>query len=312
MHWGTDLNPQTSVPGGEVSTVLRGAERLLADADVPGPAPDSTALLAHAWGIDPSELARKRLLGETVPLEVTQDYARLVEERRQRIPLQHLIGTAAFRHIELQVGPGVFVPRPETELLVTEVLEELDRQQNTATPFVIDLCSGSGAIALSLAVEHPQLRILGVERETEALAWSQKNLRRLDLGDSTVELVPGDATTFADENPDLRGSADVVASNPPYVPDAAVPRDPEVRDHDPGAALYGGSTGLEIPGLIIIEAEKLLRPGGFFIMEHSEEQGPTVRELITSTASLRQAATYPDYTRRDRYTVAHRVGQAVP
>ncbi|NJC57728.1 peptide chain release factor N(5)-glutamine methyltransferase [Brevibacterium marinum] len=295
-----------------MSTVLRGADRLLADADVPGPAPDSTALLAHAWGIDPSELARRRLLGEAVPVEVTQEFAQLVEQRRQRIPLQHLIGSAAFRHIELQVGPGVFVPRPETELLVTEVLEELDRQQNTTTPFVIDLCSGSGAIALSLAAEHPQLRIIGVERELEALAWSQKNLRRLDLGGSTVELVPGDATTFVDENPHLRGSADVVASNPPYVPDTAVPHDPEVRDHDPVAALYGGSTGLEIPGLIIVQAEKLLRPGGFFIMEHSEEQGQTVRELITSTASLRQAATFPDYTGRDRYTVAHRVGRVNP
>lgn len=292
-----------------MSTVLRGAARLLADSHVPNPDPDSTALLAHAWGIDASDLARKRLLGDTLPTEVTENFAQLIDRRRQRVPLQHLIGTAAFRHLELQVGPGVFVPRPETELLVTEVLDELDRQQNTHVPFVIDLCSGSGAITLSLATEHPRLRIIGVERETEALNWSLKNLASVNLGDSTVELISGDATTFADDSPELWGRADVVVTNPPYVPNEAVPRDPEVREYDPAAALYGGSTGLEIPALILMQAEKLLRPGGFFIMEHSEEQGRESCELIKSTASLRQAVTYPDYTGRDRYTVAHRVSE---
>ncbi|MDN5805690.1 MAG: peptide chain release factor N(5)-glutamine methyltransferase [Brevibacterium sp.] len=292
-----------------MSTVLRGAARLLADSHVPNPDPDSTALLAHAWGIDASDLARRRLFGDTVPTQVTENFAQLIERRRQRVPLQHLVGSAAFRHLELQVGPGVFVPRPETELLVTEILEELERQQNTQVPFVIDLCSGSGAITLSLATEHPQLAVIGVERETEALNWSLKNLASVHLGDSTVDLVSGDATSFADERPELWGRADVVVTNPPYVPDEAVPRDPEVREHDPAAALYGGSTGLEIPALIMLQAEKLLRPGGFFIMEHSEEQGRAACELIMSTASLRQAVTFPDYTGRDRYTVAHRVSE---
>ncbi|HCG55390.1 MAG TPA: peptide chain release factor N(5)-glutamine methyltransferase [Brevibacterium sp.] len=290
-----------------MSTVLRGAAQLLADADVPNPDPDSAALLAHAWGIEASDLARKRLFGETVPAGVTEVFAQLVDRRRQRVPLQHIIGVAAFRHLELQVGPGVFVPRPETELLVTEVLEELDRQQNAHEGLVIDLCSGSGAITLSLATEHPRLAIIGVESEAEALNWSLKNLASVNLGDSRVELISGDATRFADDRPDLWGRADVVVTNPPYVPDDAVPRDSEVREHDPAAALYGGSTGLEIPRLILLQAEKLLRPGGFFIMEHSEEQGPQACELIMSTASLRRAATYPDYTGRDRYTVAHRV-----
>lgn len=289
--------------------MLRGAAQLLADAHVPNPEPDSTALLAHAWGIDASDLARARLFGDLVPAEVTVVFADLIDRRRQRVPLQHIIGRAAFRHLELEVGPGVFVPRPETELLITEVLDELERQQNTYEPFVIDLCSGSGAITLSLATEHPKLSIIGVERETEALNWSLKNLAALSLGDSTATLISGDATTFADDRPDLWSLADVVVTNPPYVPDEAVPRDAEVREHDPAAALYGGFTGLEIPALIMSQAEKLLRPGGFFIMEHSEEQGPQARELIMSTASLRQAATYPDYTGRDRYTVAHRVAE---
>ncbi|WP_240372126.1 peptide chain release factor N(5)-glutamine methyltransferase [Brevibacterium zhoupengii] len=290
-----------------MSTVLRGAAQLLARADVPNPDPDAAALLAHAWGLDAAELARRRLLGDTVPAGVTEVFAQLIDRRRQRVPLQHIVGVAAFRHLELQVGPGVFVPRLETELLVTEVLEELERQNNAHEPLVIDLCSGSGAITLSLATEHPRLSIIGVEREAEALNWSLKNLASVNLGDSTAELISGDATTFADDSPGVRGSADVVVTNPPYVPDEAVPRDAEVREHDPAAALYGGHTGLEIPALIIRQAEKLLRPGGFFIMEHSEEQGPAARELIMSTASLRRPATYPDYTGRDRYTVAHRV-----
>lgn len=311
-RWGTDLNQRPPAPEGDVSTVLRGAARLLADSYVPNPDPDSTALLAHAWGIDASVLAHRRLLGDTVPTEVTEIFAQLIDRRRLRVPLQHLIGTAAFRHLELQVGPGVFVPRPETELLVTEVLEELERQQNTHVPFVIDLCSGSGAITLSLATEYPQLRIIGVEREAEALDWSLKNLAAVNLSGSIVDLISGDATTFADDSPELWGSADVVVTNPPYVPDEAVPRDAEVRDHDPSAALYGGSTGLEIPALILLQAEKLLRPGGFFIMEHSEEQGRAACELIMSTASLRHPVTYPDYTGRDRYTVAHRVSEVDP
>lgn len=292
--------------------MLHGAARLLADAHVPNPDPDSAALLAHAWGLDASALARKRLFGDSVPAGVTEIFAELLDRRRQRVPLQHIIGRAAFRYLELQVGPGVFVPRPETELLVTEVLQELDRQQNAHEPFVIDLCSGSGAITLSLAAEHRQLSIIGIEREAEALNWSLKNLKSVDLGDSSAELISGDATTFADDRPDLWGLADVVVTNPPYVPDEAVPRDTEVREHDPAAALYGGSSGLEIPELIMRQAEKLLRPGGFFIMEHSEEQGPEACELIMSTASLRQAATYPDYTGRDRYTVAHRVAEVDP
>lgn len=218
----------------------------------------------------------------------------------------------------------MFVPRPETELLVTEVLEELrgheglrsrpgldgyDHLNGSGTdkaPFVVDLCSGSGAIALALATEHPGVRVIGVERAPEAIAWSRRNLARVDLGDSIVEFIEADATTFARSHPELQGRAAVVVTNPPYVPDDAIPHDPEVRDHDPAAALYGGSTGLEIPEYIIAVAERLLRPSGLFIMEHGEEQGLGARELLEATASLRQAVTFADYTGRDRYTVARR------
>lgn len=297
---------------------------MLSQAGVPTPEVDAVVLLAHAWGIDSNTLDRHRLFDETVPVQAAGEFARLCDLRRVRVPLQHLTGVAYFRRLELQVGPGVFVPRPETELLVTEVLDELRNRGRPESrdgsrscigpagavddevPLVIDLCSGSGAISLSLATEHPRLHVIGVEREPEAIAWSRKNLEAVHLGDSEVDLIEADATVFARSRRDLQGRADVVVTNPPYVPDAAIPCDPEVRDHDPASALYGGSSGLEIPELLICEAECLLRPGGLFIMEHSEEQGAGVRELIGSTASLRQAATFADYTGRDRYTVARR------
>ncbi|WP_432791724.1 peptide chain release factor N(5)-glutamine methyltransferase [Brevibacterium sp. K11IcPPYGO002] len=279
------------------------------------PDADALELLAHAWEIDRAALNRHRLFDDPVPGSVSARFAELCDRRRQRTPLQHLTGIAYFRHLQLQVGPGVFVPRPETELLVGSVLAELSEfstpdstteTEEVRRPIVIDLCSGSGAISLSVATEFDGVDVLGVERESAALDWSLTNLEHSRLGESRVEFIGADATRITQARPDLRGRADIVVTNPPYVPDAAVPRDPEVADHDPAAALFGGDTGLEIPGLIISEAEQLLRPGGLFLMEHSEEQGAGARELLEATASLRHAATFQDYTGRDRYTVARR------
>ncbi|WP_137825926.1 peptide chain release factor N(5)-glutamine methyltransferase [Brevibacterium sp. 2SA] len=292
----------------DVPTLLRAGARVLTEAGVPSPETDVSALLAHAWDIDASTLARRRLFAEEVPAAVATRFARLLDERSRRIPLQHLTGVAHFRRLELLVGPGVFVPRPETELLVTEVLDHLSRRETAAdpntAPLVVDLCSGSGAIALSVALERPGTRVIGIEREAGALRWSRTNLARLDLGASDVDLIAGDATTAAADHPELVGTVDVVVTNPPYVPDAAVPKDPEVRDHDPAAALYGGVSGLEIPALILAQAARLLRPGGLVIMEHAEDQGAGVREIIAGVAGLAAATTFPDYTGRDRYTVA--------
>nr|WP_051504986.1 peptide chain release factor N(5)-glutamine methyltransferase [Brevibacterium sp. VCM10] len=294
---------------------MRGAATLFTEAGIASPEADALELLAHAWEIDRAALNRHRLFDDPVPEPVSARFAELCDRRRQRTPLQHLTGIAYFRHLQLQVGPGVFVPRPETELLVGGVLAELAELSTTDSPtgtdevrrpIVIDLCSGSGAISLSVATEFDGVDVLGVEREPAALDWSLKNLAHSRLGDSNVEFIGADATTITDARPNLRGRADIVVTNPPYVPDAAVPRDPEVADHDPAAALFGGDTGLEIPGLIIREAEQLLRPGGLFLIEHSEEQGVGARDLLEATASLRHAATFQDYTGRDRYTVARR------
>lgn len=287
----------------------------MTEAGIASPEADALELLAHAWSIDSAALSRRRLFDEPVPESVSTRFAELCDQRRRRTPLQHLTGIAHFRHLQLQVGRGVFVPRPETELLAGAVLTELSELADTDSttkndkarrPFVIDLCSGSGAISLSVATEFDRVDVLGVERESAALQWSLKNLEQCRLGESTVEFISGDATTIAKARPDLCGLADIVVTNPPYVPDSAVPRDPEVAEHDPAAALYGGDSGLEIPGLIISQAERLLRPGGLFLMEHSEEQGEGARELLAATASLRHAATFQDYTGRDRYTAARR------
>ncbi|TGD32973.1 peptide chain release factor N(5)-glutamine methyltransferase [Brevibacterium sp. S22] len=298
-----------------VSEILRGAINLLSDAGIATPEADAVELLAHAWEVDRSALSRRRLFDDPVPVDVSRRFAELCDLRRQRIPLQHLTGIAHFRHLQLKVGPGVFVPRPETELLAGAVLTELAEtarpdastgNDDAQRPIVIDLCSGSGAISLSVATEFDGVDVLGVEREPAALEWSRENLAHSRLGESTVEFIAGDATQITEERADLRGRADIVVTNPPYVPDAAVPRDPEVAEHDPAAALYGGASGLEILRLIIAEAERLLRPGGLFLMEHSEEQGAEARELLAATASLRHAATFQDYTGRDRYSVARR------
>lgn len=312
MPWETELDPSTRAVEQDVPTLLRAGVRVLTEAGVPSPDADAAALLAHAWEVDETDLSRRRLFSDAVPAEVAAGFARLVAERARRIPLQHLTGVAHFRRLSLRVGPGVFVPRPETELLVTEVLDHLAHGDGGAPPLVVDLCSGSGAIALSVALEHPGVRVIGIEREASALSWSQSNRVDLDLGTSTVDLLAGDATTVAVDHPELAGTVDVVVTNPPYVPDAAVPRDPEVRDHDPAAALYGGASGLELPALLIAQAVVLLRPGGLFVMEHAEDQGAGVREIVAGTPGLSGAATFPDYTGRDRYTVARRDSAASP
>lgn len=307
--WETELDtgdPTRVSDPTHVSDLLREAISLLTAAEVPTPETDALTLLAHAWGIDRTALSRKRLFDDPVPTDTRNEFARLCERRRARVPLQHLTGIAHFRHLELRVGPGVFVPRPETELIVGAALAELTGRGRTGRPFVIDLCSGSGAITLALATEFEGVDVLGVERESAALDWARENLGLTRLGDSSVEFLQADATTITASRPQLIGHADVVVTNPPYVPDDAVPRDREVADHDPAAALYGGESGLEVPALIVAEAESLLRPGGLLLMEHGEEQGERVRELMESTASLRQAATHPDYTGRDRFTLARR------
>jgi release factor glutamine methyltransferase len=249
------------------------------------------------------EVSRTRLLTlDDVPDAAAARFTALVAERADRVPLQHLTGRAPFRFLELAVGPGVFVPRPETEQLVGWALERL---AGAAAPVVVDLGSGSGAIALSLAHEHPTARVTAVERDVGAIEWTRHNAAaRIAAGDPPVEVLSGDMTDPY-LLPDLDGTVDLVVSNPPYVPDGArVPR--EVADHDPPLALWGGPDGLDVVRGLLVTAARLLRPGGWLGIEHADQQGSALPALVRAHGAFTDVADHPDLAGRPRFTTARR------
>jgi release factor glutamine methyltransferase len=279
----------------DLRTAVRDATARLAAAGIASPEVDAVELAAHALGTDPSDVRRAMVLGAPEP----DGYSALVEERAARVPLQHLTGRAHFRRLTLAVGPGVFVPRPETEVtagLAIDAASALGRD-----PLVLDLCTGSGAIALAVKDELPGARVLAVELSDLAHGWAVANRDRLGLD---VELRLGDATTAFD---DLAGEVDVVVSNPPYIPVGAVPVDPEVRDHDPEVALYGGSAdGLAVPLAVAARAAVLLRAGGVLVMEHADSQGTTLPRALRATGEWADVVDHVDLANRPRTTVAVR------
>jgi release factor glutamine methyltransferase len=234
-------------------------------------------------------------------VEAPEGYADLVAERASRVPLQHLTGRAHFRGLELEVGPGVFVPRPETELLVDLALRSLAGRE---APVVVDLATGSGAIALAVKQEWPAASVYAVELTDLAHAWAVRNRDRLGL-DVTIER--GDARHAY---PELVRAVDVVTCNPPYIPDDQVPVDPEVRDHDPREALYGGSgDGLALPLAMGARAAALLRDGGTLVMEHADTQGAALPRALAGTGDWDKVVDHVDLLGRPRCVVAtrHRV-----
>ena len=278
------------------------AERF-ASAGIEDPALDAELIAGHVLGESRGRVQALAIMGESVGDEALAKARELGELRAERVPLQHLTGRAPFRSLELRVGPGVFVPRPETEIVAQFAIDALAASP-VPEPLAVDLCTGSGAIALSLAREVPTARVWAVEKSEAAHAWAAENVRA--LGDGRVELVHGDLAEFVPGRlaPDaLAGSVSVVISNPPYVPDAMVPRDPEVRDHDPGLALYGGEDGLDVIRVISGVAAALLAPGGALVLEHAEGQGSAIRDLLTRDGWL-ATATHQDLTGRDRATTA--------
>jgi release factor glutamine methyltransferase len=225
------------------------------------------------------------------------DFDDLVRRRAARVPLQHLLGTAAFRYLELQVGPGVFVPRPETEVVVDAVLAGI---KDADAPLVVDLCAGPGTIGLSVAHEHPTAVVHLVERDPGAFVWLQRNRPE---GNARVHLHLADA---ADALPELDGTVDVVASNPPYVAEHERSLvDPEVRDHDPEVALFAGEDGLDVIRVIERRAAALLKPGGLVVIEHSDRQGESVPALLRGQGWT-EVADHEDLTGRSRFTTGRR------
>jgi release factor glutamine methyltransferase len=277
-----------------VRALLEGAVRSLDSAGVASPEYDARELLAHVLGTTRSGLA---LVAE-VPGEQEAAFSELVARRAAREPLQHLTGSAAFRYVEVAVGPGVFVPRPETEVLAGWGVERAREVAATGrTPVVVDLCTGSGAMALSLAIEVPEAQVHAVELDETAHGWAARNLEG-----SGVDLRQGD---MAEAFGDLDGAVDVIVCNPPYIPlDAYESVAAEARDHDPALALWSGDDGLDAMRVLERVAARLLRPGGVIGAEHAEVQAESAPAVFAGAGRWSDVRDHPDLAGRPRFVTA--------
>lgn len=264
------------------SPAIREAIAVLETAGVPSPRTDAQLLWEFVDGNE-------------------SEFSALVAQRAQRIPLQHLTGIAYFRYLELEVGPGVFIPRPETELLAQVAIDELAKSTNKTA---VELCAGSGAIAIAVATEVPGAQVYAVEKSPDAFRWLQLNAEmyadKISAVGSRLTVLHDDATELG-ELAHLVGTVAVVVSNPPYIPDAMVPKEPEVLNHDPHMALFGGSDGFDIARGVITVAEQLLIPNGMFGMEHADVQGEPVKELLSGWVDV---VDHSDYNNLPRYVTA--------
>lgn len=280
----------------DIKALLRGAKSELAESQISEV--DAEHLLAHVLGISRMDLHNSVLLEST--LEAVNDdetietqFFSLLDRRINHEPLQYLTGLAPFRYLEIEVGPGVLVPRPESELLVDAVLTHI---KNLPAPVsVIDLGSGSGALALAIATEAPDTRVIAVENSPEAIIWLKRNVSVIA---ENVRVVEGDV---AEVLPGIK--CDVVIANPPYIPDAQLlPRD--VTGFEPHSALFGGPTGMEMPRVFIIAAARLLKSGGVLVIEHTETQASAIAgELALDFESI---TLHDDLVGRPRWTSAVR------
>jgi release factor glutamine methyltransferase len=258
---------------------------------------DAELLAAHVLGVPRGRL----LLTPRLTPEQARRFTELLAQRAERIPLQHLVGSAPFYRVELAVGPGVFIPRPETELLVEWGLGVLPG----GSPTVVDLCSGSGAIALAVAHERPQATVYAVERDPAALEWLRRNAAR-----HPIRIVAGDATDPSVLST-LDGSVDLVLCNPPYVP-AGTHVPPEVAGHDPYSAVFAGPDGLDVIAPLVTRVATLLRPGGWFGVEHDDSHGQAVPDLLRAGGRFVDVADHPDLAGRPRFATALRAASPAP
>lgn len=274
--------------------LLSDASARLGRAGVASPEYDAAELLAHVLGTTRSALALLDEVGD----EQAAAYDVLVDRRAAREPLQHLTGSAAFRYLELAVGPGVFVPRPETELLAGWAVEQAASVvASGAVPVVVDLCTGSGAVALSVATEVPTARVHAVELGDAAVEWAARN-----LAGSGVDLRHGD---MAEAFHDLDAAVDVVVCNPPYIPlDAYESVAAEAREHDPALALFSGDDGLDAMRVVEQVAARLLRPSGTVGAEHADLQGESAPAVFASAGRWSDVRDHVDLAGRPRFTTA--------
>ena len=280
------------------------ATLLLTEAQVSSPQVDAELLLAHVLGVERNQLTSVNPISD----EQLFEYEDLVSRRANRVPLQHLTGIAYFRHLELAVGPGVFVPRPETELLVEAAIKHL--KTFSSPRIAVDLCAGSGAIALSLALEVPGTTVHAVELSDDAFKWLTHNVvdhaAKLEAAESHVIIHHGNA---GDQSllSELANQVDALVSNPPYIPSEMIPRDHEARDHDPAIALFSGVDGLDVAREVVVVAAELLKPGGFVGMEHADVQGESMPALFAAMPNTwTNVKDNLDYNKLPRFTTAVR------
>jgi release factor glutamine methyltransferase len=274
------------------------AERLLAGAGVASPRADAELLAAHVVGVDRGRL----MMHPLVDPPVVEELRKLVERRAAREPLQHLMGTAVLGPVEVAVGPGVFTPRPETELLFEWGLREI---VDVASPLVVDLCTGSAALALAVAAGRPDAVVHAVEADPSALTWARRNVgEHVAAGGTPVTLHAADVR-WPDLLVELETRVDLVLCNPPYVPDGT-PLPPEVTAWDPPVAVFGGPDGLEIIRAVISASAALLRYGGALAIEHDDTHGEVVPALMRRRRVLTEVEEHHDLTGRPRFATARR------
>ncbi|OBH14266.1 peptide chain release factor N(5)-glutamine methyltransferase [Mycobacterium sp. E1747] len=278
-----------------VRQAIDSAAATLAEAGIASARWDAEELAAHVTGTERGRLALLDSPGD----DFFGRYRDVVAARSRRVPLQHLTGTAAFGPLMLQVGPGVFIPRPETEALLAWVAG----QRLPTGPVIVDLCTGSGALAVALACQHPAARIIAVDDSEAALEYARRNAEG-----TAVELVQADVSAPC-LLPELDGGVDVVVANPPYVPDGA-PVEPEVAQHDPHHAVFGGPDGMAVIAPIVELAGRWLRPGGVFAVEHDDTTSSQTVELVRRTKLFEDVAERKDLVGRPRFVTARKKGGA--
>jgi release factor glutamine methyltransferase len=285
-----------------VRPLLIQAASQLREVGIDSPEQEARQLLAHAAGI---ELARLPLIDAVEDAQASH-FQTLINKRARRVPLQHLTGRAHFRYLDVEVGPGVFVPRPETEVMAGWAIEQLrpivyavSRGASRQLPVVVELGTGSGAIAKAIATELTGTRVHAVEVSEEAAAYAARN-----LADTTVELHVRDMIGAL---PELNGTVDLVIANPPYIPlDAFESVVPEVRDHDPVLALFAGQDGLDAIRKVVAEAARLLRPAGLLCLEHADVQGESAQQVLLRHGGFVGVRDHPDLNGRPRFVTAIR------
>jgi release factor glutamine methyltransferase len=275
--------------------VIDAAAEALAGAGVGSPRVDAELLAAHVAGVERGRLYFTDLADE----EALRTYDDLVAARTRRIPLQHLIGWEAFGPVTVHVGPGVFIPRPETECLLEWALA----QRLSRPPVIVDLCTGSGALALALADHHLDARVIAVDDSEDALAYARRN-----IAGTAVELIRADVTEPGLLT-ELDGTVDLVVANPPYVPDNTIV-EAEVAEHDPPHAVFGGSDGMAVIAPIVALAARCLRDGGVCAVEHDETTSARAVGLFEAAGQFDDVTGHRDLTGRSRYVTATRRGRS--